>query len=76
MRDADAAAVLLVSPWEAMARRCAEHEAARREYVEAEVAAFVFPGDFATVRLEVAEVALRRAEGRLETTEESKNGHR
>ncbi len=63
--DTETAAFLQASCWELSAARCGEHYRASVEQERATLEHFLQPSIDSSVRLMVAEVALRRAEGRL-----------
>lgn len=67
MTDTELQAALVVSPWDAMQRQADEHtyQVALRERDQAALHAFLHPGNYASCRLECAQVALKRAERRL-----------
>lgn len=67
-RDADIAAALDSSSWEIMSEKCNAHAVAMKEYVDAELEAYVNPGNLSAARLLVAEVALSRASKRLQAS--------
>ncbi len=65
MDDQTCAEALAASSWDTHARLCAEHSAAAAEYETSSLLAFLFPDIDSEMRAAVAEVALRRAEGRI-----------
>ncbi len=65
MNDQQTVGFLKASCWEHMAGLCEEHYRAERELEGALLEQFISPSVEADVRALVAEVALRRAEGRL-----------
>ncbi len=73
MDDVCASAALAASSWEQMAAESAAHyaglvaarAAAAKEYEAALLEFFLVPGMMSALRVDIAELALKRAEGRL-----------
>jgi hypothetical protein len=65
MTDTEAVGFLTASSWERMATQAQEHHRAENELIHAELEDFLMPSLESTVRLQVALVALHRAEKRM-----------